>query len=117
MWWIIIRIRYVRQTNSRKHHGPCNEQTGYTLTILNGMINDIILLQVLRYVKSVSKAEIFEAGYQAQMSEKAIVNKAQRTNRKRKNNLQHIPVPVMAGRTADLSASDESSWDLRLVLS
>ena len=34
-----------------------------------------------------------------------------------KNNLQHIPVPVMAGRTADLSASDESSGDLRLVLS
>lgn len=59
MWWIIIRIRYVRQTNSRKHHRPpCNEQTGYTPTILNGMINDIILLQVLRYVKSVSKAEI-----------------------------------------------------------
>lgn len=84
MWWIIIRIRYVRQTNSRKHHGPCNEQTGHTPTILNGMINDIILLQVLRYVKSVSKAEIFAAGYQAQMSEKAIVNKAQRTNRKRK---------------------------------
>ena len=117
MWWIIIRIRYVRQTNSRKHHGPCNEQTWHTPTILNGMINDIILLQVLRYVKSVSKAEIFAAGYQAQMSEKAIVNKAQRTNRKRKNNLQHIPVPVMAGRTADLSASDESSGDLRLVLS
>ena len=38
-------------------------------------------------------------------------------NRKRKNNLQHIPVPVVTGRTADLSASDESSWDLRLVLS
>ena len=102
----------VRQIPANIIRPPCNEQTGYTPTILNGMINDIILLQVLRYVKSVSKAEIFEAGYQAQMSEKAIVNKAQR-----KNNLQHIPVPVMAGRTADLSASDESSGDLRLVLS
>ena len=93
----------VRQIPANIIRPPCNEQTGYTPTILNGM--------------SVSKAEIFEAGYQAQMSEKAIVNKAQRTNRKRKNNLQHIPVPVMAGRTADLSASDESSGDLRLVLS
>ena len=71
----------VRQIPANIIRPPCNEQTGYTPTILNGMINDIILLQVLRYVKSVSKAEIFEAGYQAQMSEKAIVNKAQRTNR------------------------------------
>ena len=74
----------VRQIPANIIRPPCNEQTGYTPTILTGMINDIILLQVLRYVKSVSKAEIFEAGYQAQMSEKAIVNKAQRTNRKRK---------------------------------
>lgn len=71
-----VRVRYTCQTKSRKHE-PCDGQTGYTLTILDGMIDDIIH-QVLRYVKSVSKAEILAAGYQAQMGEqKAIVNKAQ----------------------------------------
>ena len=95
-----MRVRYTCQTKSRKHE-PCDGQTGYTLTILDGMIDDIIH-QVLRYAKSVSKAEILAAGYQAQMGEqKAIVNKAQREYEKARNDLQVLNAEIVNALTGN----------------
>lgn len=95
-----VRVRYTCQTKSRKHE-PCDGQTGYTLTILDGMIDDIIH-QVLRYAKSVSKAEILAAGYQAQMGEqKAIVNKAQREYEKARNDLQVLNAEIVNALTGN----------------
>ncbi|MBS6291652.1 MAG: recombinase family protein [Oscillibacter sp.] len=95
-----VRVRYTCQTKSRKHE-PCDGQTGYTLTILEGMIDDIIH-QVLRYVKSVSKAEILAAGYQVQMGEqKAIVNKAQREYEKARNDLQVLNAEIVNALTGN----------------
>ena len=93
-----VRVRYTCQTKSRKHE-PCDGQTGYTLSILDGMIDDIVH-QVLRYVKSVSKAEILAAGYQAQMGEqKAIVNKAQREREKARKDLQVLNAEIVNALT------------------
>lgn len=93
-----VRLRYTCQTKSRKHE-PCDGQTGYTLSILDGMIDDIVH-QVLRYVKSVSKAEILAAGYQAQMGEqKAIVNKAQRECEKARKDLQVLNAEIVNALT------------------
>jgi len=95
-----VRIRYTCQTKSRKHE-PCDGQTGYTLSILDGMIDDIIR-QVLRYVKSVSKAEILAAGYQTQMGEqKAIVNKAQRECEKARKDLQVLNAEIVNALTGN----------------
>lgn len=95
-----VRIRYTCQTKSRKHE-PCDGQTGYTLSILDGMIDDIIR-QVLRYVKSVSKAEILATGYQTQMGEqKAIVNKAQRECEKARKDLQVLNAEIVNALTGN----------------
>lgn len=65
------------------------------------MIDDIIH-QVLRYVKSVSKAEILAAGYQVQMGEqKAIVNKAQREYEKARNDLQVLNAEIVNALTGN----------------
>ena len=65
------------------------------------MIDDIIH-QVLRYAKSVSKAEILAAGYQAQMGEqKAIVNKAQREYEKARNDLQVLNAEIVNALTGN----------------
>jgi hypothetical protein len=65
------------------------------------MIDDIIH-QVLRYVKSVSKAEILATGYRAQVGEqKAIVNKAQKEYEKARNNLQVLNAEIVNALTGN----------------
>ena len=71
-----VRVRYVCQNKTRKH-APCDGQTGYTLHILDGMIDDIVH-EMFRKVKSLSKAEILGASHKARVNEyKAVVKRAQ----------------------------------------
>lgn len=71
-----VRVRYVCQNKTRKH-APCDGQTGYTLHILDGMIDDIVH-EMFRKVKSLSKAEILGASHKAKVNEcKAVVKRAQ----------------------------------------
>lgn len=82
-----MRIRYVCQTKTRTH-GHCDGQTGYTMSILDSMINDI-LHQVFRNIKSVPKSEILSIAHRAKMNEQtAIVRRAKKEYEKAKKDLQ-----------------------------
>lgn len=84
-----VRVRYVCQTKTRKHE-PCGGQTGYTLHILDGIIEDIVH-EIFRRVKCLSKSEVLGASYAAKMSEqKAVLKKAQREYQKAEHDLQGL---------------------------
>lgn len=89
-----VRVRYVCQTKTRKHE-PCGGQTGYTLHILDGMIDDMVH-EVFRKVRSLSKSEIIGASHRAKINErKAIVKKAQREYLKAEKDLQGLKLEVV----------------------
>lgn len=89
-----VRVRYVCQTKTRKHE-PCGGQTGYTLHILDGMIDDIVH-EIFRKVGSLSKSEIIGASHRAKMNErKAAVKKAQREYLKADKDLQGLKLEVV----------------------
>lgn len=93
-----IRVRYVCQAKTRKHE-PCGGQTGYTLHILDGMIDDIVH-EIFRKVKSLSKSEILSASHSAKVSEyKAIAKKAQREYLKTDKELQALRQEVVKAVT------------------
>lgn len=89
-----VRVRYVCQTKTRKHE-PCGGQTGYTLHILDGMIEDIVH-EIFRKVGSLSKSEIIGASHKAKMNErKAALKKAQREYLKADKDLQGLKLEVV----------------------
>lgn len=89
-----VRVRYVCQTKTRKHE-PCSGQTGYTLHILDGMIEDIVH-EIFRKVGSLSKSEIIGASHKAKMNErKATLKKAQREYLKADKDLQGLKLEVV----------------------
>jgi site-specific DNA recombinase len=93
-----IRVRYVCQAKTRKHE-PCGGQTGYTLHILDGMIDDIVH-EIFCKVKSLSKSEILSASHSAKVSEyKAIAKKAQREYLKTDKELQALRQEVVKAVT------------------
>lgn len=88
-----VRVRYVCQNKTRKH-APCDGQTGYTLHILDGMIDDIVH-EIFRKVKSLSKAEILSASHKAKVNEyKAVVKRVQREFLKAEKELQGLKQEV-----------------------
>lgn len=95
-----IRVRYVCQTKTRKHE-PCGGQTGYTLHILDGMIDDLVH-EIFRKVKSLSKTEILSASHSVKVSEyKAIAKKAQREYLKAEKELQGLKQEVVKSITGN----------------
>lgn len=93
-----VRVRYVCQTKTRKHE-PCGGQTGYTLHILDGMIDDMIH-EIFRKVKCFSKSEIIGASHKAKMNEyKALVRTAQREYLKAEKELQALKQEVVKAVT------------------
>ena len=95
-----VRVRYVCQTKTRKHE-PCGGQTGYTMHILDGMINDMVH-EVFRKVKSLSKAEILSTSHSAKVGEyKAIAKKAQREYQKAEKELQGLKQEVIKAVTGN----------------
>lgn len=89
-----VRVRYVCQTKTRKHE-PCGGQTGYTLSKLDGMIDDMVH-EIFRKVKSFSKSEILGASHKTTMNErKAIVRKAQKECFKAEKDLQGLKLEVV----------------------
>ena len=95
-----VRVRYVCQTKTRKHE-PCGGQTGYTMHILDGMINDMVH-EVFRKVKSLSKAEILRTSHSAKVGEyKAIAKKAQRDYQKAEKELQGLKQEVIKAVTGN----------------
>ena len=101
---------YVCQTKTRKHE-PCGGQTGYTLHILDSMIEDIVH-KIFRRVKCLSRSEILGAGYAAKMSEqKAIARRAQREYQKAENDLKGLRSEVVK------AVNGESAFPLDLLSS
>lgn len=95
-----VRVRYVCQNKTRKR-GPCDGQTGYTLHILDGMIDDIVH-EIFRKVKSLSKAEILSASHSAKVNEcKAVVKRAQREYQKAEKELQGLKREVVKAVTGN----------------
>lgn len=95
-----VRIRYVCQNKTRKH-GDCDGQTGYTLHILDGMIDDIVH-EIFRKVRSLSKAEILNASHSVKTSEyKSIARKAQREYLKTEKELQGLKQEVVKAITGN----------------
>lgn len=105
-----VRVRYVCQTKTRKHE-PCGGQTGYTLHILDSMIEDMVH-EIFRRVKCLSKSEVLGASYAAKMSEqKAIIRKAQREYQKAENDLKGLRNEVVK------AVNGESAFPLDLLSS
>lgn len=101
---------FVCQTKTRKHE-PCGGQTGYTLHILDSMIEDIVH-EIFRRVRSLSKSEVLGASYAAKMSEqKAIIRKAQREYQKAENDLKGLRNEVVK------AVNGESAFPLDLLSS
>lgn len=103
-----VRVRYVCQTKTRKHE-PCGGQTGYTLHILDGMIEDIIH-EIFRRVNCLSRAEVLSESYAAKLGEqKAIARKAQREYQKAESDLQGLRNEIVK------AVNGESAFPLDLL--
>lgn len=95
-----IRVRYVCQNKTRKHVS-CDGQTGYTLHILDGMIDDIVH-EIFKKVKSLSKAEILSASHNIKVSEcKTAAKRVQREFLKTEKELQGLKREVIKAVTGD----------------
>lgn len=89
-----VRVRYVCQTKTRKHE-PCDGQTGYTQSKLDGIIDEIVH-EIFGRVKSFSRAEVLGVGHKAKMEERrALARKAQREYTKAEKDLQGLKGEVI----------------------
>jgi len=65
---VTYRIRYVHYGKTRKQT-ECNGQTGYTMKVLDGMI-DTIIKKLFTKMKNIPKGEAIGIGFQAKMAER-----------------------------------------------
>lgn len=101
-----MRIRYVCQNKTRKH-GNCDGQTGYTMTILDPMIDDMIH-RVFQNIQSISKAEILAAGHKTKLKEQAvIVRKAKKEYERFQKELQVLNAEIVKSISGDSAFTPE----------
>ena len=103
-----VRVRYICQTKTRRHEN-CDGQTGYTVHILDGMIDDMVHT-VFKQIDGFSQSDVIEKAYQKKVSEKqAMIHRLQKDISKTEKNLQNLRKEVLK------ALSGESSFDANML--
>lgn len=89
-----VRMRYICQTKTRRHE-DCDGQTGYTVHILDEMIDDMVHT-IFREIGGFSQSEVMEKVFQKKTDEKqAVIRRLQRDISKSEKNLQNLHNEVL----------------------
>lgn len=103
-----IRMRYVCQTKTRTHDN-CNGQTGYTVHILDDIVNALVH-QIFQKIGGFSETEAVQRAYEKKLNEKhAIVLHLQREISKTEKDLKNLRNEVLK------SLAGQSSFETSIL--